>query len=214
MKESLINPTLEPSLPTVASLSSGATAAPSDASGGAAPYSAYQSGVPSTVFQPGPVMAVAGQVASVTTVTTMQTVGQPLLSGDRVSKQNGVTALKQPGAIAVTSWEIKPPKMCAKLQMACRCNRIDISRSYIYVRDNHSLEINDAMDIRHCCTCCCSSCASDHVAVYYADRAPFARECIVAPFPWCCLCAKVRHRCRVFCSTFQLFSHGDTHLHS
>ena len=78
---------------------------------------------------------------------------------------------------------MKPSTLCDKICLALRCFVADISHSYIYVRDNHPLELNDAMRFRNCGTCCCSH-LLDHVRVLYSDREPFEATCSLASFPF------------------------------
>ena len=58
--------------------------------------------------------------------------------------------------------------------------RIDMSRSYVYVREN-SLEANFAT--KYGCLCC--ECTHDNVSVVYFDQAPFAPQCCKLMVPGC-----------------------------
>ena len=104
--------------------------------------------------------------------------------GDRRTVPDGATALCQPNAITLSSWEVKDASLCKKISLALRCSVADTSRAYIYIRDNHSLELNDTMSISSFCTCCCPF--QDSIRVEYFDRAPWMATCTIAPFPWCC----------------------------
>ena len=104
--------------------------------------------------------------------------------GDRRTVQDGATALCQPNAITLSSWEVKDARLCEKICLALRCSVADTSRAYIYIRDNHSLELNDTSGFCSFCTCCCPF--QDSIRVEYFDRAPWTTTCTLAPFPWCC----------------------------
>lgn len=105
--------------------------------------------------------------------------------GDRVQKQNGDTALKQPGVINVTSWEIEHPTCRETCCAAMKCAIYDTTRAYIYVRDNRSIEVNDTNSIKSCCSCCCQ--VQDNVSVNYFDRSPYSKQCNLSPpVAWLC----------------------------
>ena len=104
--------------------------------------------------------------------------------GDRRTVQDGATALCQPNAITLSSWEVKDARLCEKICLALRCSVADTSRAYIYIRDNRSLELNDTSSFCSCCTCCCPF--QDSIRVEYFDRPPWTTTCTLAPFPWCC----------------------------
>ena len=61
------------------------------------------------------------------------------------------------------------------------CSRIDLDRSYIYLREN-SIESNLAT--KHCVLCCAWS--QDRVTTYYYDKAPFAPSCCKFMLPFGC----------------------------
>lgn len=129
--------------------------------------------------------------AAAVVLTTAPTAMQPSPKiggalGDRTSKQDGMTATES-NTIAFSSWEVKPPRCCQTFCLALRCSTVDLTRSYIYIRSNASLELNDTNGIKSCCTCCGVE-AQDNVSVMYYDRDPLAEDCKVAPFPWCCCC--------------------------
>lgn len=126
---------------------------------------------PVVVQQPGPVIITSGP----------QQVG-----GDRTKVQPGLTALRQPGVITLSSWEVKEPSLCDTIHLALRCSVADTSRSYIYIRDDHALELNNTMGLLNCCTCFCCCETPDNVRVEHFDRPPWAKECNTAPFPYCC----------------------------
>ena len=106
-------------------------------------------------------------------------------TGDRRTNHNGATKIQNPGMIRISDWELRGPGCCDKCRLALQCSWWDTTRSYLYVRDNHSIEFNDANGIKNCCTCCCFSQADD-VGVKYSDRAPYAKHCKPSPFPCCC----------------------------
>ena len=106
-------------------------------------------------------------------------------TGDRRTNHNGATKIQNPGMIRISDWELRGPGCCDKCRLALQCSWWDTTRSYLYVRDNHSIEHNDANGIKNCCTCCCFSQADD-VWVTYSDRAPYAKHCKPSPFPCCC----------------------------
>ena len=106
-------------------------------------------------------------------------------TGDRRTNHNGATKIQNPGMIRISDWELRGPGCCDKCRLALQCSWWDTTRSYLYVRDNHSIEFNDANGIKNCCTCCCFSQADD-VGVEYSDRAPYAKHCKPSPFPCCC----------------------------
>ena len=118
--------------------------------------------------------------------------------GDRATQQDGDTRLAQPGAIQVSSWEPAKPHCWQSCCLALKCSYADETRTYLYLRDNRSIEINDTNGIKNCCTCCCE--IQDNVSVFYYDRAPFAKECrLFRPdckicgvpwlfIPWCFPC--------------------------
>lgn len=105
--------------------------------------------------------------------------------GDRVQKQNGDTALKQPGVINVTSWEIAHPTCRETCCAAMKCAIYDTTRAYIYVRDNRSIEVNDTNTVKSCCSCCFQ--VQDNVSVNYFDRSPYSKQCNLSPpVAWIC----------------------------
>ena len=101
--------------------------------------------------------------------------------GDRKLPQAGDTEPIHPGVITFTNWEVAPPTCCEKFCLLLRCSWTDNTRSYIYSRDNRSIERNDTNGKRNCCTWCCK--IQDDVKVSYYDRKPFKKECRCAP---CC----------------------------
>jgi len=105
--------------------------------------------------------------------------------GDRTTMQNGMTAIKTPGVIKISSWELKSAGMCQQICLAIRCSQEDKTRSYLYIRSNGSIEFNDANGIKACCTCCFE--AEDNISVNYFDRAPYKPTINCGPFPWCCI---------------------------
>ena len=107
--------------------------------------------------------------------------------GDRKKPQQGDTALIQPGVIRLTNWEVAEPTCCEKLGLCLKCSWADLERSYIYSRDNHSIEVNDTNGKRNCCTWC--SAIQDNVSVYYYDRDPFKDKCMCTPCSawFCCM---------------------------
>jgi hypothetical protein len=141
--------------------------------------------------------------------------------GDRATPHNGLTAPKAPGLMQFSDWELDKPGCCVKMGLACRCSTWDDSRSYLYIRDNGSLEINDTNGIKNCFTCCCK--VQDNIFVYYFDRDPYAAgprgpacvgqvgdcnwllkllgdcmaapqvapNCKLGPYPWCFCCYTV-----------------------
>lgn len=130
--------------------------------------------------------------------TVIQQVVQPVIQqvalpnsaipGYRTTKQDGHTALKQPNAIYLTSWELAQPTNCEAFCAFLRCSYYDTKRAYIYSRDNMSLEVNDTNSLRSgaVCTLCCE--VQDNVKVYYYDRSPLSKECNCAPisaWPFC-----------------------------
>ena len=108
--------------------------------------------------------------------------------GDRKTKQNGMTALDNSNNIEVSSWEVKRVGICQQMFLALKCAKADVTRSYIYIRSNNSLELNDTNGWKTCGTCCCA--IQDNISVEYYDRKPYKEACKLAPFPWCCLCYK------------------------
>mmetsp|Transcript_49959 Transcript_49959/g.130112 ORF Transcript_49959/g.130112 Transcript_49959/m.130112 type:complete len:319 (-) Transcript_49959:710-1666(-) len=124
------------------------------------------------------------QQAAPQVVILQGTTGMQHAKGDRLTVQKGCTRLTQPNTIGVSSWEVKDVGVCDKITLLLRCSVSDVSRSYIYIRNNNSLELNDTNGIRNCCTCCCE--IPDDVRVEYFDRPPWAPECNCAPFPYCC----------------------------
>jgi len=132
-----------------------------------------------------PVGQPVAQVPVVHPVVQPMEVEASRLVGDRTQRQAGFTALKQPGLIRVSSWELAPPTCYESFCAALRCSWYDTTRSYIYSRDNMSLEVNDTNSCQSCCSCCCE--IQDNVSVYYYDRSPLAKECNCAPMrAWCC----------------------------
>lgn len=77
--------------------------------------------------------------------TVIQQVVQPVIQqvalpnsaipGYRTTKQDGHTALKQPNAIYLTSWELAQPTNCEAFCAFLRCSYYDTKRAYIYSRD-------------------------------------------------------------------------------
>ena len=109
-------------------------------------------------------------------------------AGDRTTSQNGLTKLKQPGNIYVTSWELQPPTCCDNICAGLKCSTFDTNRAYIYVRDNMSIEVNDTNSLRGApCNCCCE--VQDDISVYYFDRSPFSPQCNCTPCSawFCCM---------------------------
>jgi hypothetical protein len=109
--------------------------------------------------------------------------------GDRATPHNGLTAPKAPGLMQFSDWELDKPGCCVKMGLACRGSTWDDSRSYLYIRDNSSLEMNDTNGYKNCFTCCVE--VQDNIFVYYFDRDPYAPNCKLGPFPWCCCCYTV-----------------------
>ena len=107
--------------------------------------------------------------------------------GDRRTRHDGATALKNPGLIRVSDWEVAQPNCWEQCCLALRCAVVDTSRSYIYIRDNNSLELNDNNNLLscvNCCNCCCET--PDDTRVEYFDRPPWTTTCKRVGFPWCC----------------------------
>ena len=104
--------------------------------------------------------------------------------GDRRSPQQGCTKVTHPGRIGISSWEVRAGTVCDQICLATVCSKWDTERSYIYIRDNRSIEVNDTNALKNLFTCCCK--VQDNVRVEYFDRPPYARECNCAPIPWCC----------------------------
>ena len=69
--------------------------------------------------------------------------------------------------------------------LALKCASADQTRSYIYIRSNSSLELNDTNGIKAFGTMC--SDIQDNISVEYYDRAPHKEGCKLAPFPCCCM---------------------------
>jgi hypothetical protein len=109
------------------------------------------------------------------------------VAGDRTSPQDGATALRAPGQIELSSWELKQTGCCESFCLKLRCSDDAHARSYLYIRNNQSIEINDA-NASVCCSCCFPGCRQDNASVFYFDRAPFSKNCRPAPFPCCCFC--------------------------
>ena len=105
--------------------------------------------------------------------------------GDRHTQHAGATKLSTPTMIRISDWELKGPGCCDHLCLALRCSWWDNARSYLYIRDNSSIEKNDTNGINNCCSCC--SKVKDYVSVEYNDRAPYAKTCKRSPFPCCCM---------------------------
>jgi len=117
-------------------------------------------------------------------VVIMQNVQSMDSFGDRSSPQKGCTRVTNPGRIGISSWEVRDGTVCDQICLATVCSKWDKERSYIYIRDNRSIEVNDTNALTNLCTCCCK--VQDNVRVEYFDRPPYARECNCAPVPWCC----------------------------
>ena len=126
-------------------------------------------------------MASASDVVLTTTQPNAK-IGNSL--GDRKAKQNGMTALDS-NNLEVSSWEVKGVGTCQQIFLALKCAKADQTRSYIYIRSNNSLELNDTNGLKSCGTCCMA--IQDNISVEYYDRAPYKEDCKLAPAPWCCL---------------------------
>ena len=98
--------------------------------------------------------------------------------GDRTKKQNGATALQNKANITIFyNAELKDVSCCTKLALCCMCQKYDLERSYLYLREN-SIESNVAST-----SLCCGE-ACDNVTVTYFDRKPYK------PFNMCICCCK------------------------
>jgi hypothetical protein len=149
------------------------------------------------VFESGRATSTAISVTSAMPVVTMAPINtaQVALSpgkasamiggsyGDRKATRNGMTAWTA-NAIEISSWELKEPGQCETFCLALRCSKVDMSRSYAYIRSNGSIELNDTNGLKACCTCCWE--AQDNIGVYYFDRSPLADTCNIAQFCVCC----------------------------
>jgi hypothetical protein len=104
--------------------------------------------------------------------------------GDRRTEHNGAIARKFSSGIGILfDAELKDLPICQQaILFCCACFSIyDKKRSYLYLREN-SLETNIA------CAPCCGLCETfDNVSVKYFDRAPYAKNCKLGPFPCCFL---------------------------
>ena len=103
--------------------------------------------------------------------------------GDRKLKPLGLTALTA-NTIEIGSWELKPATLCTKFCLALKCSEENLGRSYIYIRSNGSIELNDTNGVKACCTCCWGP--QDDIKVYYFDRSPLADTCNIACCAYCC----------------------------
>ena len=98
--------------------------------------------------------------------------------GDRTKKQNGATALQNKGNITIFyNAELKDVSCCTKVVLCCICQKYDLERSYLYLREN-SIESNIASNSLFCGE------AHDYVTVTYFDRKPYK------PFNMCICCCK------------------------